>query len=93
MAPETIENNKDHSRFEMRVKDDLAFLEYRFYMDEIVLMHTFVPESARGKGAASKLAHFALEYVKEHDLKLKVYCPFVKEYMKLHPEYNTLLDK
>jgi predicted GNAT family acetyltransferase len=48
-------------------------------------MHTFVPEIARGKGISSALAKFALEYVKEQNLKLIVYCPVIAKYIKQHP--------
>ena len=56
-------------------------------------MHTFVPDSLSGKGLASALAHYALEYAKERQLKIIVYCPFVGVYIKKHPEYNILVNK
>lgn len=89
----TIINNEKHSRFETQVNGEFAYLEYRFYKGDMALMHTFVPEFDRGMGLAGALAKFALEYVKEHKLKLMVYCPYVIKYMKEHTEYNTLLDK
>jgi predicted GNAT family acetyltransferase len=88
-----IINNEKHKRFETEVNGEFAYLDYRFYKDDMALMHTFVPESARGMGLASALAKFALEYVKEHKLKLMVYCPYVRKYMKEHTEYDVLLDK
>jgi uncharacterized protein len=56
-------------------------------------MHTFVPDIARSKGISSALAKFALEYVKEQNLKLMVYCPVIAKYIKQHPEYEPLIDK
>jgi len=54
-------------------------------------MHTFVPESLEGRGLASALAKFALEYAKGKNLQVIVYCPFVATYLKRHPEYNFLV--
>ena len=89
----SIVNNEKRSHFETEINGEFAFIEYRFYKGDIALMHTFVPESARGKGIAAALAKFALEYVKEHKLKLMVYCPVVSKYIKEHPEYEVLIDK
>ena len=88
-----IINNKKLSRFETEINGEFAYVEYRFYKDDIALMHTFVPESARGKGISSALAKFSLEYVKEQKLKRLVYCPFIAKYIKQHPEYEPLIDK
>ena len=89
----SIINNTNRSRFETAINGEFAYVDYRFYKDDIALMHTFVPEAARGKGISSALAKFALEYVKEQNLKLIVYCPFIAKYMKLHHEYDVLIDK
>jgi predicted GNAT family acetyltransferase len=94
MQPGTpIINNTERSRFETEINGEFAYVEYRFYNDDIALMHTFVPESARGKGISSALAKFALEYVKEKKLKLIVYCPFIAKYIEQHREYEPLIDK
>ena len=89
----SIINNEKNSRFETEIDGEFAYVEYRFYKGDIALMHTFVPESAKGKGIASALAKFALEYVKEKKLKLMVYCPVISKYIKHHPEYEPLIDK
>jgi predicted GNAT family acetyltransferase len=72
---------------------ELATLQYRFYKNDIALMHTEVSEKLSGKGLASALAKYGLEWAKEHNKKVMVYCPFVASYLKKHPEYNFLVDK
>ena len=72
---------------------ELAVLQYRFYKNDIALMHTEVPEKLSGKGLASALAKYALEWAKNNNKKVMVYCPFVASYLKKHPEYNFLIDK
>jgi len=88
-----ILNNTKLSRFEAEINGEFAYTEYHLYTGEIALMHTFVPESARGKGISSALAKYVLEYAKEQNLKIMVYCTVIAKYIKLHPEYKAMIDK
>jgi predicted GNAT family acetyltransferase len=56
-------------------------------------MHTEVPEQLRGQHMASLLAHTALEFAREHHLKVDVVCPFAFAYLQEHPEYSNLVMK
>jgi uncharacterized protein len=87
----TIVNNEKNQQFQALADGELAYLEYRWHKQALALMHTFVPESLEGKGLASGLAKFALEYAKSSNLKVLVYCPFVATYLKRHPEYNSII--
>ena len=85
-------NNKKLSRFEIALEDgDTARLEYRWLKGNMVLMHTFVPPSGRGKGIGQELVKYVLDYAREQGLKIVVYCPFVAKYMKEHAEYDDLV--
>ena len=85
-------NNKKQSRFEIALPDgEYATLDYRWLKGDIVLMHTLVPVTARGKGLGSILAKYALDYTREQNLKTLVYCAFVAKYIKDHPEYSDLV--
>lgn len=88
-----VTNNTQQQQFEVKAEDNLAYLIYRFYKDDIALMHTEVPAALEGKGIASALAKHALEWAKENNKKIMLYCPFVASYLKRHPEYNFLVDK
>jgi predicted GNAT family acetyltransferase len=88
-----IINNTKQQQFEVTENNKLAILVYRFYKNDIALMHTEVPAALSGKGIASALAKHALEWAKEHNKKVMVYCPFVASYLKRHPEYNFLVDR
>ena len=88
-----VTNNEGLQQFEVSMENELAYLQYRFYKDDIALMHTDVPDKLGGKGIASTLAVYALEWAKEHNKKIIVYCPFVASYLKKHPEYDYLVDK
>ena len=71
---------------------ELARLEYRFYKNNIAMMHTVVPEIMKGQGVATALAKSAFEYALSLNKKVMVYCPFVAAYVKKHPEVRTQLD-
>jgi len=87
-----ITHNQEKMRFEVMVDGEKAFLEYRMKGNDIAFMHTEVPETLSGKGIASALAVYAFKYAKENNLPVIVYCPFVKTFLKRHPEYNVQLD-
>jgi predicted GNAT family acetyltransferase len=88
-----ITNNKKLYRFETQLEDgEYGILEYRWLKGSMVLMHTLVPPSGRGKGIGSALAKYVLEYARAQNLKVIVYCPFVTEWLKTHHEYDDVLD-
>jgi len=78
---EVINNEKDH-RFEIKLNDKLAFVPYNFKNDMMGLFHTEVPEEYSGKGLGTKLALYALNYAKDHHLKILPYCPFISNTLK-----------
>jgi len=92
MANFDITHNQENMRFEVMVDGEKAFLEYRMKGNDIAFMHTEVPETLSGKGIASALAVYAFKYAKENNLPVIVYCPFVKTFLKRHPEYNVQLN-
>jgi uncharacterized protein len=89
----SVNNNEKEQRLEIREQNELAYLEYRYHKEDIVLMHTFVPDPLGGKGVASSLARYALEWAREKGKRVIVYCPFVAAYLKRHPEYSDIVDK
>jgi uncharacterized protein len=88
-----VTNNTAQQQFEVHAEGELAMLQYRFHEGAIWMMHTEVPEKMEGKGIASALAHYGLEWAKENGIPVKVLCPFVAVYLKRHPEYNSILVK
>jgi len=93
MEPLKIFNNEQEQQFQVLVDGEKAFLEYRYYKGDMALMHTEVPEKLGGRGIASALAEYALNYVRDHKIPVMVYCPFVAAYLKRHPEYQDVVDK
>ncbi len=89
----TVTNNEQEQQFEYREGDEKATLVYRFYKKNIAFMHTTVPDALSGKGVGGQLAAYAFSYAKKLNKKVMVYCPFVGNYLKKHPELNEQLDK
>jgi predicted GNAT family acetyltransferase len=87
--PQLISNG----RFELERDGLVAYLEYNLAGKVLQLIHTEVPEALRGKGMASALAESALEWAREHEVKVDVICPTVAAYLKKHPEYSDLVIK
>jgi len=91
MEPLTITDNQQNQQFEIWLDDDRAYLEYRIKDGNLVLMHTEVPDKLGGKGIASALAAHAFNYARSHNMRVKVYCPFVATWLKKHSEQNDIV--
>lgn len=81
-----VRDNVDASRFEIAVDGQIAFLLYERKADAIVLVHTEVPASLSGRGLGSALAKFAIDDAHRHGLRIVAVCPFVRAYLRRHPE-------
>ena len=81
-------NNPDEKRFEIRIGNDVAMIEYLLQGRNITMHHTEVPPAFEGKGIAAKLARYALDWAKAEGYKVNPLCPYVKSYVMKHPEYQ-----
>lgn len=88
-----VKNNTAQMRFEVEGGGALAYIEYRYYKQDIAFMHSFVPDSMAGKGIGSAMAKAGLAFAREQKKKIMLYCPFVSKYVKEHPEYHDLVDR
>ena len=86
-----VENNEKAHRFQTEIDGWRAFIQYRKDADQIVYLHTEVPEALEGQGIGSRLAKTALEYARDHHLKVVPLCPFVAAYIRRHAEYAELV--
>ena len=81
-------------RFQTIIDGEEALLQYRLLPGGAwEYLHTFVPQSLRHKGIGEQIAKFALDFARDNNLKIKVSCPFVSQYLESHPEYDDLLVK
>ena len=83
---------RTNERFEVRLDDEAAVLEYRLRGTVLSVTHTEVPEALRGQGIGEALARVALDDARARGMTVKPYCPFVARYIESHPEYCDLVD-
>jgi len=87
MSDVTVQHNTGAQRFEIDIDGHIAFLTYEERKDEIIILHTEVPKELGGRGLGGALAKEALQWARaQPGKKLVVLCPFVREYMRKHPE-------
>ncbi|RTL60240.1 MAG: N-acetyltransferase [Sphingobacteriales bacterium] len=83
--------NDSLNRFEMKVGEHLAIIEYKELPGKIALLHTEVEPALEGKGAGTAIVEKTLDYIEKNNLKLIPLCPLVVAYIKRHPEWNRIV--
>jgi len=86
-APEIVTTG----RFELERDGQIAYLEYTVAGNVLALIHSEIPTPLRGSGVASTLSKTALDWAREHHMRVDVVCPFVAAYLQTHPEYSDLV--
>jgi len=88
-----VEHRERENRFIVRAGDDEAELAYTLPGPGLIdIQHTYVPRAARGQGVAEALAKAAFDYAREHGDKVVPSCPFVRQWLRAHPEVAGLVD-
>ena len=87
----TVRDNQESKRFELTLDGITAWSSYVRNGNVVDIQHTRVPEEARGKGMASALIQGSLDLLRSRGEKLIPTCPFVADYVRPHPGYQTLL--
>jgi len=83
-----VVHNEAAGRFELKLEDELAVLEYRRSGDSIIFTHTGVPPQYEGRGYGGQLARAGLEHARDHGLKIVPLCSFIAAYIKRNPQYQ-----
>ena len=91
--PKPLPQLVNNGRFELERDGLVAYLKYNLAGKVLQLIHTEVPKALRGKGMAWALAESALQWARQHDVKVDVICPTVAAYIRQHPEYSDLVIK
>lgn len=87
-----VRHEPENDRFVADLDDRVATLDYS-RVDERTLDYerTFVPGELREHGIGSHLVERALDYARDHGLRVVASCPFVEEFIEDRPEYQDLL--
>ena len=88
----TVVDNLAEARYEGRVDGVLAGVsEYELLSDTIVFLHTHVDDQYEGQGIGSDIARYALDDARARGIYVRPLCPFIRRWMKRHPEYDDLI--
>lgn len=87
----SVRDNKDRSRFELDVGNDIAFANYRLTPSAVIITHTETPHALRGRGIGSELVKGALGLIRRDGKKVIAGCGFVADYLDRHPEDADLV--
>jgi len=60
---------------------------------KIVIDHTEVDDSLKGKGIGNKLVEAAVIYTRRENLLIKPVCPFAKKVLESSEDYEDVLTK
>jgi predicted GNAT family acetyltransferase len=87
-----VRDNPDESRFEAYVDGALAgFSAYVVGHDMLNFVHTEVDDAYEGQGVGSALVRQSLDQLRERgDVRVTASCPFVRTWMRKHPDYLEL---
>ncbi len=84
----TVRDNRPELRYELiRDGEVLGFLLYRLEPERVVLVHTDIDPAHEGHGLGSVLVKGALDDLRERGVRAVPFCPFVREYIRSHPDY------
>lgn len=88
-----VKHNQESHRFEMSLdSNETAFISYKEQTDGVMnLLHTEVPESAKGKGIGGRLVQATLDMAKAEGKKVVPSCPFISDFIQQHPEYKSVV--
>jgi uncharacterized protein len=60
--------------------------------DKLVIEHTEVDDELRGQNVGYQLVEASVEYARQHQIKLIVWCPFAKSVFAKKPEWHDVLE-
>ncbi|MDP1820517.1 MAG: GNAT family N-acetyltransferase [Acidimicrobiales bacterium] len=86
MADETVVDNTAEQRFELEAEGHRAELLYQLDGDQLVLVHTGVPDELEGRGLGGQLAKAAVERARAEGLTVVPRCSFVRSWIERHPD-------
>jgi uncharacterized protein len=88
----SIRDNAKELRYEL-VQDDNVVGEIRYRREDgaVALVHTEVDPEYEGKGLAGELVEKALQDLRARGLRVIPVCPFVRAWIRRHPEYADIV--
>jgi len=89
----TVRDNARELRYEL-VDDDgkvIGEIRYRREPGAVALVHTEVDPAREGQGLANMLVEGAVDDLRRRGLRLIPVCPYVRAWLRRHPELSDLV--
>jgi hypothetical protein len=87
-----VQDNPGELRYELLVDGEVAGeILYRRSPGFVALVHTEVSPAVEGRGFGARLVAGALDDIRARGLHVVPICPFVRSYIRRHPEYGELV--
>jgi uncharacterized protein len=86
-----ITDNAALSRYELALRGEVAFVQYKRDDGVITLVHTEVPRVFAGQGVGSRLVRGVLEDVRRRGEKVVPICSFVAKFIAHHAEFQDMV--
>jgi uncharacterized protein len=91
MAPPTVRNAVGRSRYELIVDEQIVGIaDYRVDGEVVILPHTEVVSTQRGRGYGALLVQGALDDIRSSGRTVVARCWFVERFLDEHPDYADL---
>ncbi|MFL5951748.1 MAG: GNAT family N-acetyltransferase [Gaiellaceae bacterium] len=91
-AQSAVRDNRDELRYELLLDGDVVGeLRYGLRADAVALVHTEVEPRFEGRGFGAELVAGALDDLRARGAHVIPICPFVRAYIRRHPEYKELV--
>ena len=85
-------DNSNEQRYELfRDGVRVGLTTYILAPGEITFLHTEIDPEYQGQGLASELAAAVLDDARRRHLVVHPRCPFIRRYIRRHPEYADLV--
>jgi uncharacterized protein len=95
MTDISVRDNPDDNRYDAFVDGELAgFSDYELSDGVITFTHTEVDDAFEGHGVGSALVRQSLDQVRASGtLRVRPLCPFVRDWIEQHPDYQDLTGR
>ena len=60
--------------------------------NKMVIEHTEVDDELHGQNIGYQLVEAGVQYARQHNIKITVWCPFAKKVFEKKPDWHDVLD-